>query len=317
MKKIKYVMLLMLCFLLVGCSSYKMFDDAPSWLSDTYDKQYSKKDYLCAVGTGSSKETAEQNAKSSLSQIFNTKVSVVMQESTFDDTITSSSLFSSYGVINSEVENLLGIETVNIYKDKFDKYWVRIAMNRKNAANNISSMIEADMANIDLLMREYKMDSNHIEGLRHLLDAQNLAVKVEPYLQRLSVIKEYTVKSPLIDIEKSLAAAKKNLAITINYDGSVDSLLKVSLQSSLEEKGFTVKNSSKIILNVKSDFEISEYDGLSYCNMNFQVELKTDNMIIWTYSDVEKGVGINIISSKEKAVKKLVNSFNDNFLKSE
>ncbi|MDD4574729.1 MAG: LPP20 family lipoprotein, partial [Sphaerochaeta sp.] len=80
MKQYRQISFLLLLFVTLfyssGCSSLTPASP-PRWLDELYDKQYNEDTYLCAVGSGSSREKASDAARSSLSQVFNSQVSSV------------------------------------------------------------------------------------------------------------------------------------------------------------------------------------------------------------------------------------------------
>ena len=134
--KIKVALLIIITIVLSSCTSTNN-SGLPSWFINQYDATYTKTDYICAVGSGSTKEEAQENAKVTISQIFNTSIKNALV--TFDNDTTSS--LSTRGYIDTSVDDLMGLKVANTFVNKDGTFFVRVALDKKMAINKIREII--------------------------------------------------------------------------------------------------------------------------------------------------------------------------------
>ena len=134
-----FSLFLVLFVLLTGCASFGQSDREPSWINELYDRKYNEDTYLCAVGSGSSREKAVDAAFSSLSQVFNSQVRSVTTVSSISTsatdvfgtvTFTDSSQLLDQGTVSSSTDKIIGAEVVNTYIDENARVYVRVALHR-------------------------------------------------------------------------------------------------------------------------------------------------------------------------------------------
>lgn len=303
---------------LAGCTSISNGgSNLPSWVSNAYDSDYSSSRYLCAVGSGESKQQAEKNAKNSLSQIFNTSVKSTMQEFTFDDGTSSESIFSSFDTLNSDLENMLGIEVADVYQDMEKEYWVRVCLDKNKAKNNISASVEAKLTEVYSLISQSITKVNPFEKYRLLRQAKSLALKIQPSIDQLSVLNGYTVTSPLTEIINSLTKIKSNLVISLDLTKVSEEkkdVISSGLKKYLESQGFTITEGAKATLFVTYEEIISTKDDFYYCNNDFTATLESNGITIDSFTSAVRGIGINEKAASTKAVVKTLKSMENEFL---
>jgi hypothetical protein len=150
------------------------FGKAPKWVADV-SKGCKKKTEMCAVGSGPSRNRAEQNARVALAKIFKNKVS-----STFKSKLTSSGSSSfeemSEEIMESTQMALEGLEIKKFYEGKTDVFALAVVNKRKT-----SSGFKREIDKLDSKMQVYAED-----------DSASSAVKLEKtYIKRESLAQSY------------------------------------------------------------------------------------------------------------------------------
>ncbi len=162
---------LLVCFAIIilysSCSSLSK-DSTPSWLDNLYDNQYKENTYLCAIGSGSSRENAVDAALSSLSQVFNSQVksiTTVHSLSTAEEDyggnvkFTEASQMFDQSSVTSNTEKIIGAEVVNTYIDSNKRVYVRVALNRKRSAEIYQKeILDLEKSIMDVRMRMISID---------------------------------------------------------------------------------------------------------------------------------------------------------------
>ncbi len=131
MRNYLVVPVLLLLVMGVSCTSFGS-SKVPSWIDHPpYDKAYNEDTYLCAVGSGSTRQKAVDAALASLSQIFNAQVRSVTEVSSLSTaatdtlgnvTFTEASEMMDFGSVTSETDQIIGSEVVNVYTDELGRF---------------------------------------------------------------------------------------------------------------------------------------------------------------------------------------------------
>ncbi len=164
---------LLISFLLLSFS-ISSYAKEPKWVSDISKGCKSKSEH-CAVGTGVSRNKAEQNSRVALAKIFQNKVS-----SSFKSKLSSSGS-STYEDMSEEIMEttqmaLEGLEIKKTYEDKLNFYALAV-VNKRKTSNGFKREIEK----IDDKMQVYIEDSS-----------ASSAVKLEKeFIKRESLAKSY------------------------------------------------------------------------------------------------------------------------------
>lgn len=297
----KVIILLLSTLLIVSCATTNT--SMPSWFFNQYDATYNQNSYMVAVGSGDSLEEAEENAKISLSQIFNTSIKNAMQ--TFENDTTSS--FSTRGFIDTSVDDLIGVKVVNTHKSSDGIYFIRVALDKRIAINKTREIITPKSAEISTLMN--RGNKNDFEYLNDLIRAQKLAIGMQKYFDQLSVLENSNVVSPLINIEKQIANVKANLKLQIDVnstDINVSQQLKKVVETMLVDSGVSVENSSAILVIDYNEGSITQNENLYHVGFNLQVQLIDNDSVIFSINKDSRGIGISEETARNKAMDKAV-----------
>jgi len=293
-------LLILSCMFFTSCVSVNN-NSIPNWFINQYDSSYSKNNYICAVGAGESKEEAEENAKVSLSQIFNT--SIKSATVTFDNDTTSS--MSSRGYIDTSVDDLVGVSVINTQVDNNGTFYVRVALDKKIASNKIRSIITPKNNEINSLMMD-NSKSNFVY-LQNLLRAKNIALTIQNYYDQLSVLENATVVSPLMNIENKIAKIKETLAISVvvnAQDIQQTNDLKKVVETMLLNSGVDINaNGSTLEIEYKDSLAPPK-DNLYQCTFTLKAQLIDKGNVVFSLDKTSRAIGISENSAKEKALEK-------------
>jgi hypothetical protein len=162
------------------------FAKAPKWISDI-SKGCKKKTELCAVGTGVSRNKAEQNARVSLAKIFQNKVS-----STFKSKLSSSGS-SSYEEMSEEIMEstqmaLEGLEIKKTHEDKLNFYALAVVNKRKT-----SKGFKREIDKLDEKMQVYAEDSSASSAVK----LEKTYIKRESLSQSFEFLTGRPIPSPI------------------------------------------------------------------------------------------------------------------------
>lgn len=299
--KTKVGLLILISIILISCETTNS-SNVPSWFINQYDATYTKTDYICAVGSGSTKEEAQENASVTISQIFNTSIKNALV--TFDNDTTSS--MSSRGYIDTSVDDLMGLKVVNTYVNNEGTFFVRVALDKKIAINKIREKITPTNNEITSLMQLKESD---FEYLQDLLRARKLAMSIQSYFDQLSVLEQSTVTSPLLSIEKKITALKQELSLSLNVE-SENSFAREQLQKAVEtmllDNGISINEGKAILTLDYNSSNAPPKDGLYQCNFTLKVQVIENSVVVISYDKNGKAIGISDSNAQEKAIEKVV-----------
>ncbi|MGD1823070.1 MAG: LPP20 family lipoprotein [Pleomorphochaeta sp.] len=297
----KLALLIVSVVLMMSCVITTSNEAMPSWFINQYDTNYSKLEYMVAVGSGDTKEEAEENAKISLSQSFNASIKNALV--TYDND-TSSSL-ASRGYIDTSVDDLIGVNIVNTYINKDGVFFVRVAMNKQIAIDKTREILTPKSSEINSLLN--KGGLSDYEYLRNLIRAQKLAISVKKYYDQLSVLENANVTSPLMSVENKIAEVKSNLTLEVLVNAknceNANELKKV-VETMLLESGVSVSGSDSILIVDYADDISNNSDGLYQCSFNLKVQLIDNDSVVFSINKDSRGIGVNESSARNKAMEK-------------
>lgn len=237
--------------LLTSCVQLPVFDRTPQWLDSPYDKAYQEAEYLCAVGSGSSRNKAVDDAMSALSQVFNSQVhsvTTVTSLSTAEEDILGKMTFSeaSEMVESSKIESvtdkIVGSEVVNSHTDELGRVYVRVALNRKTAAELYQKEIADLSSQIKDLRSKAAFASDPLKSYVVLVRALALAKQQQTLINQVQVLLKQSQPSQLAAIQRELAnlSASVSIVVEVATDEASEPTLKAAFSSALQTLGFAV-----------------------------------------------------------------------------
>ncbi len=303
---------MILLLMVSGCTSIS--NTPPSWLNSLYDKSCDKDSYLCAIGSGSSREKAIDSALASLSQVFNSQVKSVtsvisISTAEMGGMFSESSEMFDQSSVTSSTDKIIGAEVVNTYIDSTQRVFVRVALNREEAAN----IYKEEIAELDLsiLEVERRILTLHDDLTRYftLSKAVGYARKQQLLYNQIQVLLNQSQESRLASLERKLINLASSVKISIEIDSSQGGeVLKAAFSQKLNNLGFTIVNDvgeANAFLFVKCDIvplniEDSPY---KYATYTMWAKMMSGGTTLYSYNTSEREAAL----SDEDAMKKALN----------
>lgn len=313
---------LFVLLLLCGCVGTTT-DGRPAWVTSPYDRQYDEKTYLCAVGSGTTREQAVNAAFSSLSQIFHADVesnlsylttSSVVQEGSEDERYLTSDFMIAQGGIATKTQDIVGVQVVNTWIDEQQNIWVRVALHRKTAAQGYQEEMEVLENDIARLRTEASSAKGPLQAYASLHKAFKAALHHWRLGRQVSVLTGKTQKSYLEVVKEELDNASRRVSLSVDVHASTpyeQELAREQLESAFAslcaQYGFTVttdKMQEKARLAVTYTAVPLTYENSPYAYARYElsVQLHEGGNVIVSYQTSERVAALTEGEALQKAL---------------
>jgi hypothetical protein len=312
--------------LLTGCTSFGQSDREPSWINQLYDGKYSEDTYLCAVGSGSSREKAVDAAFSSLSQVFNSQVRSVTTVSSISTsatdvfgtvTFTDSSQMLDQGTISSSTDKIIGAEVVNTYIDENARVYVRVALHRERTANLYKNEIGELSSSITQLKLLSLTSKDPLAAYFTLRQAYGFAQRQQALIDQVEVLSKKKQASTLPSLERQLTelASSIRVAVKVTMLGSEqdskvisEQTLKTSFEQSLQALGFKlVSDGQEATASLEIQYGVDpvflEDSPYKYARYELNAQLKENNRILLSFHTADREAALSTKEAISKALK--------------
>nr|WP_321304815.1 LPP20 family lipoprotein [uncultured Sphaerochaeta sp.] len=323
-----YLVVPVLLFLVLGISCTSLGSSkVPSWIDHPYDKAYDEDTYLCAVGSGSSRQKAVDAALASLSQVFNAQVRSVTEVSSLSTaatdtmgnvTFTESSEMMDFGSVTSETDQIIGSEVVNVYTDELGRVHARVALHRERTASLYQKQIaELGSSIAQLNMRSATADTLLAEYVL-LRETRELAKQQQALYNQLQVLLKQPQRQVLAPIDRALSALAQQITIAVEVFESVNAtpVLKAAFEQGLQERGFsTGAQDPYAILDVWYTVEPITMEGspYAYARYTLSIQLKDSKQVYVSYEKADREAAMSERDALAKALKAASSSGVDGF----
>jgi hypothetical protein len=324
-----YLVVPVLLFLVLGISCTSMGSPkVPSWIDHPYDKTYDEDTYLCAVGSGSSRQKAVDAALASLSQVFNAQVHSVTEVSSLSTaatdtlgnvTFTESSEMMDFGSVTSETDQIIGSEVVNVYTDERGRVHARVALHRERTASLYQKQIEELSSSIAQLNMRKATAGTLLKEYVLLLESRELAKQQQALYNQLQVLLRQPQMQVLAPIDRALSALAQQISIVVEVSGNANDspVLKAAFEQGLQERGFaTGAQDPCAILDVWYTVEPITMEGspYSYARYTLAVQLKDNKQEVHvSYEKADREAAMSEKDALAKALKAASSSGVDGF----
>lgn len=289
--------------LLAGCASVpdrqssmpQNSEQAPLWITADVSSSYNEKEYLTALGEGSSGDSARSDALNLLTQYFDTKVH--SEGLAIRSTINSSFSSSSEQFISVKSKaNLFCVEYDEYYDRIQNRYYSLAFINRLKAFNFVKPSLENSrmlfpQAYYNSLQKDCLLDK--IIGIRHswsvlpdFYEVYNFARAIMP--ERAKAYEEVDALAK----ESVLSFKELCTSVLIKIQGTGDTALLenseiiAELSNQLTNMGFTVGNSQKVnciaLVEVKSAITETRETFQTYPEISIKILEKGKEKITYT-----------------------------------
>lgn len=312
-------LLLLLCTILFfssGCASLST-GKAPRWLDDLYDKQYSEDEYLCAVGSGSSREKASDAALASLSQVFNSQVrsvtTVLSLSTAHEDSLgqmkfTEKSEMLDQGTVSSSTDKIVGAEVVNTYIDDNARVYVRVALNRKKTAEIYQKEIDELDLSIMTTKRALIAVSDPLERYFILRRAVFFAQKQQKLYDQMQVLLKKSQHSTLIPLERELATIASSVKVAVTVDSIEDhQVIFSAFSQKLTDLGFSVvpldaDPTAFLDLQYECTPLVLADSPYKYARYTLSAQLNSGSSTLFSFQKIEREAAMSIEDAQKKAL---------------
>ena len=322
-----FVFSLSLTLLAGGCATSSK-GGPPSWMDVPYDKQYDKDTYLCAVGTGSSREKAVDAALSSLSQIFNAQVrssTTVTSLSTADADsfgnvkFTERSEMFDQGTVSSITEKIIGAEVVNTYMDANTRIYVRVALHRKRTAD----LYQKELGELSTSLTQVRMQaitsSNPLSRYFLLSKAVSLAEKQQNLINQIQVLLQKSQPSQLPALQRELLSVASSITVALDVKAvEATQPLEAAFSRKLQQLGFQVvpvvsnPTATLVITYTVTPLVLSD-SPYRYARYDLAAQLKTAEVIVFSFQKSEREAALSESDAVGKALVQATGNAVDEF----
>lgn len=319
----RFSVLILLPLLLVSCTmlGYSRSGE-PAWMQSTYDGKYNEAAYLCAVGSGSSRERGVESALSSLSQIFNAQVRSVTEVTSLSSRETDTAGNVSFaestdlldiGRVASNTEQIIGAEVVGTYTDAMGRVHVRVALHRKRTAQLYQHRIAELSTALTQARTKSALASDSIRSYVLLLQAKSLAREQQGLYDQLQVLLREPQRQVLLGYEMELATLAQQIQIKVDVvsDGASTPVLQAAFEKGLQDFGFRISDqpSGPVLLVHYEVQPLTMADSpYRYARYNLSVQLKHSSQTYLSYEKGEREAALSEVDAVAKALRSASNS---------
>ena len=318
MKKLLKFAIALMILLLAGCAS--MLDSTPKWISSTYDSVLPEGKYLCAVGSGASRQDALNNAMATMAQAFSVSVNSIQTLKSSSTAATDSAGSAAYSdsavmtddsTLASNISEILGLEIHDTYQDKDSVYWVRVSLDRDKAMKLYGSKVSELLDSCDSLILEARTADNPLSGLVSLSKAETVAARIDDFYSQMRIIsgKNYSSKTPEIETVRKGIVSSMTFAVDVKCnDEQAASLLKAAIGSVLSEAGIPVSDSGNCTIAADCTITPIKMDGspYSYCSYSASLSVSAFGKNVFSWQNSKRSAGLSDSAARSKAVESAV-----------
>lgn len=229
MKKLQLAILIVIIVML-SCTQAKKTaslsdEESPQWVNNPY-ANYPESMYMVGVGTGDTREAAENNAIGSIARVFRSKVRV--QQSSFENFLENNAGLQSTSQLrrNTTVgaeEELKNIRIKQTYLSDEGLHYALAVMDRAETAQLYQSEISGNNQDIGDYYLSYKDSKNKLHQYTYLAKCKALSEINEVLQQKLDIIsvKRQQMMAPVsnTEINSELQKVLDRITVMLQPDG--------------------------------------------------------------------------------------------------
>ena len=307
-------------------------DSLPDWIKNP-EKSYPKKEYIRAVGEGSSENAAKNAAIAQISLFFETKTEIVnlalkqsSQIVTEEKALTSSNAsLTQIAKITSTADFFCLNFTESVYDKKTDNFTILAYIKKAEVAEIYKTRISALLHSIKLFKDYSSSEKELFLSAAALQKASVFGSLCERYIKALTVI--YPMESSnyendlkmIASIQAERNAIKKQLSFSIQLlqNDKVFNPVFTTISEILEKQGYSYSTTDakyKIVADIACAEEI--YDAGPFIRPSVEIIIHNQNGIgVYSYSKSLPRIGSKTMDQAYiRAVSKITQDLKENFL---
>lgn len=324
----RFTILLIIPLLFVSCLQLgSARSHTPAWLDRGYDATYNEETYLCAVGSGSTRERAVEAALSSLSQIFNSQVRSVTEVTSSSSsetdaqgnvTFAESSDLLEIGRVASQTDQIIGAEVVGTYTDATARIYVRVALHRRRTADLYQNRIAALSTSIAQARSKSMLEGDALRSYLQLLKGRDLAHEQQSLYDQLQVLLKKPQQQVLLGFERDLAALAQKIAMKVEVvtDEKSSATLQSAFERGLQNLGFQLSASDQavvLLVQYRAEPLILSDSPYRYARYQLAVQLQKGSETYLSYEKSEREAALSESDAVAKALRSAAGGGVDEF----
>ncbi|MDD3534380.1 MAG: LPP20 family lipoprotein [Candidatus Cloacimonetes bacterium] len=265
MRKLPVIICLLMLF---GCAlgARKKAKDRPAWV-DNPAIEYNTTLYLIAVGSGSNRSQAEDNARANLAKIFSSRIHSESDfEQRYQEIISESSANYAAELDQSDRVKVISSQTLsNIqigksWTDDLGQVYTVAYLNRTLTAELYRSKIEGNAARIMSLLNSVLESQGQWETFATLNAASALDFECEQLISQLRIIRMeeadfiHLPYDPQV-LQAQLHAAGRKILFRVQGEGEAAQALIPNLQEVVTNLGFGVSDTAQNLIQMSLNIE--------------------------------------------------------------
>jgi hypothetical protein len=299
---------------------------------DTPDLVYSKQRYVAAVGLGSTREQAEQNALANLTAVFGQSVQAEMKNvASYSEAVKNGVIQVSENVsvqqaitTSSEMDSLLGAEIADAWYDGNGVHYAAAVMEREKTAVLYADLIRSNSRIITDLTTMGDAEKNTLNGYSRyqlaaaIADANRVYANVLTYVGNTTDINPGEMKTGA-DYRLEAAGIVRNIPIEVTVSGDRSNRIKNAFTRAVGSAGFRTGGANqRYRLVVTLDLRPADFPDPKYQYVRFTVDANlTDtaegNSVLFPFNVSEREGHISIPEAETRALqqaeKKIVEAY--------
>lgn len=308
--------------LLSGCATSMGSSSYPAWMDSSYDKSYDQDTYLAAVGSGSTREQAVDNARAALSQIFKSEVRSVTELTTLSTSSTDEAGQSTFtqafemlemGRVSSTTEELIGSEVANVFTDSLGRVHARVVVHRKKSAD-VYRERAGELARERSAMRTKRLLTG--DPLRQyilLLEELSLATQEQGFLDQIQVLSGTRQSQVLLPLRQELGRLASTIVVSVNVDApeGAKATLQSAYEAAFQSLGFSTTDGRAAYeadVYYRDEEVVMEGSPYHYVRYTLALQLKGDETV---YLSHQSGSREAALGKEEAAQRALRSASND------
>jgi len=308
---------------------------APDWVMNPQSK-YKDAYYLSAVGSGDTKKSAEKDAYSNLSKIFQADIksdetlTQKFEETTVGDktSLTAEEKMRNLTQIQSE-QTLKNVKIGDSYFDpNSGEYYVIAYLNRSETEDIYHSEVMQNTQKIDQYYSQYEGGTSKLDKLKYLSNAIELAEQNEILNAQLRIISPshagIELKQPLEKLVAERNTFAKTIHVIVIGSGKYNDYLEDYLKEVFNNFGFMVYASAAdadyIDFRIESSLSISKIDldrDEKFVRWELSITIldKVSNAEAVLYTKSDREGHLNLTEAQNRALRTVKRTIQKDFFK--
>jgi len=307
----------------------------PEWVMNPQSK-YKDAYYLSAVGSGDTKKSAEKDAYSNLSKIFQADIksdetlTQKFEETTVGDktSLTAEEKMRNLTQIQSE-QTLKNVKIGDSYFDpNSGEYYVIAYLNRSETEDIYNNELTQNTQKIDQYYSQYNAGTSKLDKLKYLSDAIELAEQNEILNAQLRIISPshagLELKHPLEKLVVERNTFAKTIHVFVIGSGEYKDYLEDYLKEVFNNFGFMVYASAAdadyIDFRIESSLSISQIDldrDEEFVRWELSITIidKISNAEAVLYTKSDREGHLNLTEAQNRALRTVKKTIQKDFFK--